>query len=94
MCDETPAIMIENPITTNEAYQTIRPENGAPGILCRIATAARVVGEMRTEYESIPEMAPAKALSRMAFALTMFSSTFHACAAAPAEMWKIRSALP
>jgi hypothetical protein len=40
--------MIEIPMTKNAAYQVIKPENQASGILPCIAIAAMVAGEMST----------------------------------------------
>jgi hypothetical protein len=53
-------------------YHKIELENQASGILCLIANAASVAGEMRTIWESIAATIPIEALSTTS--LTFISS--------------------
>jgi hypothetical protein len=53
-------------MTANIAYQVIKPENQAPGILRSTAMAARVAGKLSVEQQKNAETTPAKTPSTMA----------------------------
>ena len=63
-------IAIEHIRTTAIAYKTTELENHASGILCRMTSAARVTGELRTKHETIAAAIPARALLKMTLNLT------------------------